>query len=103
MTTEELRSFVANSRWKFAKTMPKTPHYYTLRDESPDEATFVHFVLHIRQHGYKAKFGKTTYSYFDLDGWQYWTMGSPLPATILINRAKLPMNIIGPPTEPLAI
>ena len=100
MTDEECRAFVAQSRWKFAKSMPQTPHYYTLRDESPDEETFVRFVLHVRQHGYRAKFGKTTYTYLDLDGWAYWTMGAPIGPmgrgkqnpnihTILINRAEL--------------
>jgi hypothetical protein len=30
-----------------------------------------------------------TYTYLDIDGWHYWTMGCPLHQTILINRAKL--------------
>jgi hypothetical protein len=90
MTMDELRAFVQNSTWTFAKTMPKTPHEYTLRKNTPDEALFERVVMHIRHHGYHKMFGRTRYTYFDIDGWQYWTMGSPLPATILINRAKLP-------------
>jgi hypothetical protein len=46
-------------------------------------------VIHIRQAGYKADYRGTTYTYLDIDGWQYWTMGAPLSQTILINRAKL--------------
>ena len=98
MTVEECRAFVANSHWKYAKSMPNNPHYYTLRDQSQDETVFVRFVLHIRQAGYRKRFGKTTYSYLDLDGWQYWTMGAPIGPlgghnpnihTTLINRAEL--------------
>jgi hypothetical protein len=87
MSDPEIRHFIAASRWKFAKSMPETPHEYTKRDEAPDEAAFERFVMHIRTAGYKGKFGKTTYRYFDVDGWQYWTMGAPLDKTILINRA----------------
>jgi hypothetical protein len=70
--------------------MPKTPHEYTLRAQVPDEALFERVVMHIREHGYPKIFNRRPYMYPDLDGWQYWTMGSPLPATILINLAKLP-------------
>jgi hypothetical protein len=89
MTTEELRQFIRASRWTFARTMPQTPHEYTLRRDAPDEELFERVVLYIREAGYKAQFAKTTYSYFDVDGWAYWTMGSPLGDTILINRAKV--------------
>jgi hypothetical protein len=89
MTVDELREFVRKSPWKFAKTMPQTPHEYTLRAKAPDEKLFEKVVLYIRQEGYKGEYGKTTYTYFDIDGWQYWTMGAPLRQTILINRAKL--------------
>jgi hypothetical protein len=95
--------FIDHSRWRFAKTMRRFPHYYTLRDEAPDEEMFVRFVLHIRKHGYKKKFLANTYIYFDLDGWCYWTMGCPIGPmgrgnynsrdhTILINRAQLVPN-----------
>lgn len=89
---------MAKSHWKYAKTMPNNPHYYTLRAQSYDEETFVRFVLHIRQAGYRKRFGSTTYKYFDLDGWCYWTMGAPIGPmktfdgrihTMLINRAEL--------------
>jgi hypothetical protein len=97
----EIREFIRASKWIFAKTMRKTPHEYTLRKDARAggrEETFERFVLHIRKHGYSGKFGKTTYKYFDVDGWQYWTMGCPLyvpppnedRGTILINRALLP-------------
>jgi hypothetical protein len=98
MTMDELREFVRTSPWKFARTMPQMPHEYTLRAKAPDEKLFERVVLYIRQAGYKANFGFVTYTYFDIDGWKYWTMGAPLGPTgrynrnvhtILINRAKL--------------
>jgi hypothetical protein len=89
MTMDELLSFVQESKWTFAKTMPQTPHEYTLRRDAKDEALFERVVMHIRQVGYQQKWGKTTDTDLDVDGWQYWTMGSPLDQTILINRAAI--------------
>ena len=89
MSMSKLQAFVRDSEWKFARTMPKTPHEYTLRAKAPDEKLFKRVVIHIRQFGYKADYRGTTYTYLDIAGWQYWTMGAPLSQTILINRAKL--------------
>lgn len=44
---ETLRAFVAGAKWTFAKTMPKWPHEYIVRDRV-DEALFVQMVRHIR-------------------------------------------------------
>jgi hypothetical protein len=33
--------------------------------------------------------GRATHTYYELDGRKYWTMGWPVAATILINRADL--------------
>ena len=90
MTTDELSAFVHQATWTFAKTMSKTPHEYTLRKDAKDESLFDRVVMHIREHGYRKTFNRREYIYFDIDGWQYWTMGSPLDQTILINRAERP-------------
>ena len=89
MTAGQFESFIATSVWIFAKTMPHIPHEYTLRKHAADEAEFEAAVMFIRGHGYQARWGKYNHTYFDVDGWQYWTMGAPLAATILINRADL--------------
>jgi len=68
--------------------MQKIPHYYTLREHWND-ADFVSAVQYIRDHGYQAKFGKTTYTYLNVNNYKYWTMGAPLDQTILINRAAI--------------
>jgi hypothetical protein len=104
MTMDELRDFVRTSPWTFARTMPETPHEYTLRAKAPDEKVFERVVLYIRHVGYKATYGSYTYTYLNIDGWKYWTMGAPLGPTgkydrnlhtILINRARLDGNKSG--------
>jgi hypothetical protein len=74
--------------WNFAKSMPHIPHWYTLRWDWKAKVPFEAVVTYIREHGSMRKFGSATLTYFD-HGWTYWTMGASLPATILINRAKI--------------
>lgn len=69
--------------------MSQMPHEYTVRGETADKE-FDWFVLYIREHGYRAKYGSRNYTYLEVDGWRYWTMGAPLEATTIINRAELP-------------
>lgn len=87
MTEDEFRAFVERSPWKFAKTMAHIPHEYTLREKHDDDQQFVDAVQFIRDHGYQQNFYSKTFTYFDVGDKQYWTMGSPLDQTILINRA----------------
>jgi hypothetical protein len=89
MTTAEIQDYIENSHWQFAKSMPQMPHWYTLRRNARDESEFERFVMHIRKVGYQETFGRTTYVYLNVGPWKYWTMGSPLDQTILINRAKI--------------
>ena len=58
MTMDELRSFVQESKWTFAKTMPQTPHEYTLRRDAKDEALFERVVIYIRQVGLPTEVGQ---------------------------------------------
>jgi hypothetical protein len=64
-------------------------------------------VLHVRRHGYKAKFGRYVYRYLDWpspDGtvYQYWTMGMPIYMTHILNRAVKKTPVVAPvePFEP---
>lgn len=74
--------------WIFAKTMPDNPHEYTLRKRWEDQAAFDRAVLGIRLLGYQTKFRGRSYTQLDVNDHYYWTMGAPVPATILINRKK---------------
>ena len=91
MTPAEIEAFISGHPWRFAKTMAHIPHSYVVRKNCRDDHEFERFVMHIRRHGYRQKFGRAYYMYFD---WpvggvvhQFWTMGWPVGETIIINRA----------------
>ena len=93
-TADDARAYIASVRWQFAKTMPQWPHEYTVRAWRPDlEQEFIEFVVLIRRDGVvkawppDAAEPRYHHAYLELDGWEYWTMGSPIPETTLINRA----------------
>ena len=82
----ELKGFINNSKWVFAKTYAATwPHHYIVR-ERVDENLFLKMVKHIRCFGYEGPFYEQKYIYFDEDGLVYWTMGAPVEETTIINR-----------------
>ena len=83
----ELNDFVNGEKWTYAKTMPKWPHEYIVR-ERVDEVLFEQLVIHIRKNGYEGKFYSKNITYYDKDGMTYWTMGAPLDETIIINRCS---------------
>lgn len=82
-----LREFIGSVRWTFAKTMPDWPHEYIVRGRV-DENLFVQLVVHIRANGYVGKFYRKRMTYFDEGGMTYWTMGSPIEETTIINRCN---------------
>jgi hypothetical protein len=83
---QEVKLFIAEQDWIFAKTYAKTwPHEYLVR-EKVDEVLFVKMVEHIRANGYVGKFYKMDITYFDEDGMVYWTMGDPIETENIINR-----------------
>lgn len=84
-----------SAEYRFAKTMPENPHWYTLRKTWADDAAFVRAVEYIREVGYIEVYKKSKYTMLNLNGFKYWTMGAPInkkdgsPCTILINRAAI--------------
>jgi hypothetical protein len=64
---EELRRFVNDERWTFAKTMPEWPHEYLVR-ERVDEQLFVRLVEHIRSNGYDGLFYQKKIVYYEEAG-----------------------------------
>lgn len=95
MDDEWLRGFIAQAQWVFAKTMPDSPHWYTLR-RTNDSAEFERAVLDIRTFGYTRRYKGYDYTSYDLDCWYYWSMGAPLEETILINRAQVDVETDAP-------
>lgn len=76
-------------RWVFAKTMPENPHHYTQRKEWKDDALFCDVVLFIRAEGQTEIFKGRRFKVLVVGEYKYWTVGEPLPACRLINRASV--------------
>jgi len=74
--------------WRYAKTMPETPHWYTLIDRhwSGEEEEFYRCVQAIRLYGERVYFGRWPYVELTLGNFRYWTMGYPIRGTTLVNR-----------------
>lgn len=83
----ELTDFVNQEEWTYAKTMPKWPHEYLVR-ERVDEELYERLVCHIRANGYLGRFYSKSIIYHEEDGLLYWTMGAPVEETTIINRCK---------------
>jgi len=85
---DDLKEFIGNSEWTFAKTYAATwPHEYMVRGRV-DEKLFVQMVKHIRGFGTEGPFYSQKYIYFEEDGWVYWTMGALIAETTIINRCR---------------
>jgi hypothetical protein len=89
---DSIEILITDSNWIFAKTMPENPHYYMLRKECENDVDFVRFVETIREHGHGYKFKGREYTRLIVGDWYYWTMGSPIEETILINRCELRLS-----------
>ena len=82
------RTFAAARRFVFAKSMAAMPHWYTVRHWASDHGSFEKAVQMIRDNGYDRPFRGKPFKYLDIDGWSYWTMGAPVSATTVLNRAR---------------
>ena len=91
MDDATFRAFISGRRWQFAKTMASIPHEYTVAAWTPGEQdTFRDVAIFIRAHGYQQRFFSRTYTYYDVDEFQYWTMDADPAVTTLVNRARRP-------------
>jgi hypothetical protein len=84
---DDIAKFIETEKWTFAKTMPEWPHEYIVR-ERVDEQLFLKTVEHIRKFGYNENYYSEQYTYFDHNGYMYWTMGAPIEETKIINRTQ---------------
>ena len=74
------------AEYKFASTMKHIPHHYTLAETWQTREEFENAVRYIRENGVQEKFGNKIYTYLYVGKYKYWTMGSPINETKLINR-----------------
>jgi len=84
--------FVNSLEWTFAKTYAEIcPHEYIVKNNLDPgcQARFEKVVGFIREAGFEACYNGHPGKYYILDGHYYWTMGTPIGQTTIINRAKL--------------
>ena len=61
--------------WTFAKTYPKHPHFYIIRDKTAEERIYVELFEAIEMYGVIEYFYKRPMKYLYLgDGYKYWHM-----------------------------
>ena len=82
---QDIVAFINTENWTYAKTMPEWPHEYLVK-MSVDTELFIKLVGYIRINGYQGKFYEKDITYYDEDGYTYWTMGAPVEETTIINR-----------------
>jgi len=87
----QLNAAIATQRWTFAKTMPTMPHEYAVRKHWNTQTglSFDDAVAIVRTYGYAASWGRRVFTYLHVNGWKYWTMGSPIAETTILNRARV--------------
>jgi len=72
--SENLKEFIENQKWIFAKTYAETwPHEYIVQ-EKVDNTLFLELANHIDKYGYIDYFYKMKQTYFDYNGYTYWRM-----------------------------
>jgi 2-polyprenyl-3-methyl-5-hydroxy-6-metoxy-1,4-benzoquinol methylase len=87
MNVNEIIELFNQKDWRFSKTSKfKNPHWYTLRENWDDDPTFDLIVNFIRNNGIEESFWNIKYICLHHNGWKYWTMGSPVDKTTLINK-----------------
>ncbi len=82
-----LRLFIDDEKWTYAKSMPQWPHEYIVR-EQVDGNFFELLARHIHANGYEGAFYQETFVYYEEDGMLYWTMGAQISEATIINRCR---------------
>lgn len=86
---EEARKFIQKANWKYSEEYKNSfPHSYTKKTEENKEE-FEAFIKYIRKKGVLKSFYYKQYLYLELDGEEYWEMGRPTKAVLILNRAKI--------------
>ena len=90
-THQGVGELLEQQRYKFAKTMPWNPHFYTLKATWQDPAVYKAVIAWILENGELRRWGKqgTVRRYFDHGEWRYWPMTTDPNESILLNRAKI--------------
>lgn len=91
---DAVEQFIAEVKWRFAKTMPQWPHWYVMEEWNSDrEPEFRELVRRIFEEGRDEQWGvgkwERTVRYYYAGGYKYWVMDPTIDETDLINRARI--------------
>lgn len=87
LSKEKMRHWASSVPWTDTRCGGEY-HQYSYRT-SGDERTFVHIAECIREFGYDGKYLRKKWRYLDLDEWFYFSCGTSIETTDLINRKPL--------------
>ncbi len=84
-----VQQIIARLSFRLAKTMPQTPHEYTVR--APEtEVDYVALYDAIQRDGVAERYGGRKKKYlYPGDGWKYWAMTTHLPSSRVLNRMRI--------------
>lgn len=87
---DEIRKIIERFTWKFAKSMPKIPHEYTVKNKNSvqDSKDYERLYFFIKNNCYIKYFYGKPYKYCDIDDYTYWIMTDDVRESIIINRTK---------------
>jgi hypothetical protein len=85
LSEADIKEWVGERHWQFARTSPTNPHEYTHRGWG-NEQMFLRVIVHIREHGRQEWYGGAVYTVYDCAEWFFWSMGDPLSTTVILNR-----------------
>ena len=95
LDAEQVANILGRQRYKFARTQPWNPHYYTLKDTWEDPTLYKAVIAWILENGELRKWGKKSNPprrYFACDGWRYWPMTTDPEESILLNRVDMAID-----------
>jgi hypothetical protein len=94
-SADPVERFVAEVKWRFAKTMPTCPHWYVMKQWNPGRgADFMELVRRIFDEGRDEQWAvgtpsERTVRYYYSGKYKYRVMDPTIEATDLINRARI--------------
>lgn len=89
MTPQEVGAWVKSAGWVDSRCGGEYHQFSFRRTGSPDETEFLRVCEMIRDYGYDGFYHGTKWRYLDFEGHFYFTCGSDLNITQLINRKRL--------------
>lgn len=95
MPNEKALSIISRLHFRFAKTMPQTPHEYTVRkpEDMAAEADYIALFNTILADGIDERYGGRKKYLYPGDGWKYWAMTTHLPSSRVLNRQRIEHDV----------